>query len=116
VTTPLLLFLSAVGGLFPSFSLPANLYVLALGGTFCWLGLSGRVLKRPTQLRPGRGASWWLAPVLLFAVLELITFAGGSTYDYPTLSALADPVLERYPSRSAVFFLWLVGFWRLLRL
>lgn len=115
VLLPILGLLSAVGGLFPSFSLQANLYLLAIGGTLCWLGLSGRVPRRAAPLRVERPAARWLLPALALALVELVTFIGGSTYDYPTLSLLADPILESYLVRSALYFGWLTTFWGLVR-
>lgn len=111
---PIMAVLAGVGGLFPSFSLLANLYVLAVGGTLLWLGLRRRAPRRPSSV-PGRGAAAWLAPALTLAAVELYTFTGGSTYHYPTLSLLLDGPLDSYPIRSAVYFGWLAGFWGLIR-
>lgn len=115
VMLPIFVLLSAAGGLFPSFSLQSNLYVLAIGGTMFWLGLSGRVPRRAVPHRLSRGGAWWLLPALCLATVEIVTFVGGSTNDYPTLSLLADPVLESYLARSALYFGWLTAFWGLVR-
>ncbi len=115
VLVPLFALLSLVGGLFPSFSLLAFLYVLLIGGTMTWLGLSGRVPKRATPVRLGRGSAWWLLPALALAIVELINFLLGSTYPHPTLSVMMDPLLERYPVRTAAYFGWLTSFWGLVR-
>lgn len=115
VMLPVFVLLSAAGGLFPSFSLLSNLYVLAIGGTLFWLGLSGRVPRRPVPARFGRAAGWWLVPALTLALIELAMFIAGSTTDYPTLSLLADPVLESYLARAALYFGWLTAFWGLAR-
>lgn len=115
VLLPVFVLLSAVGGLFPSFSLQANLYVLAIGGTLFWLGLSARMPRRAAPRRVDRRAGWWLVPALTLAFVELFTFIGGSSYDYPTLSLLADPVLESYLTRAAIYFGWVTAFWGLVR-
>lgn len=115
VLVPIFVLLSAAGGLFPSFSLPANLYVLAIGGTLLWLGLSGRVPRRAAPRRLHRATAWWLVPALTLAAVELVNFAGGSTYDRPTLSLLTDPLLESHLVRSAAYFGWLTAFWGLVR-
>jgi hypothetical protein len=115
VLLPVFVLLSAVGGLFPSFSLESNLYVLVIGGTLFWLGLSGRVARRASPTRLSRAGLWWLVPALTLALLELVMFIGGSTSDYPTLSLLADPLLESYLARTAVYFGWLTAFWGLVR-
>jgi len=113
VMVPLFVLLSAVGGLFPSFSFLANVYVVAIGGTLMWLGLSGRVNRRPMPARLSRSAAWWLVPALTLALIELTMFIAGSTNDYPTLSLLADPILDMYLARAAVYFGWITAFWGL---
>jgi hypothetical protein len=115
VLVPVFVLVSLVGGLFPSFSNLANLYVVAIGGTLFWLGLSHRVARRPTPERLGRGAVWWLLPALTLALIELVMFIAGSTDDYPTLSLLTDPLLEGYLARSAAYFGWVTAFWGLIR-
>ncbi len=115
VTVPVLVLISAVGGLFGSFTLSANLLVLAVGGTMVWLGVSGRAGRRPAPLRLRQGALWWLVPVLVLGLTELYAFLNTPRPDYPTLSLIFDPVLERYLPRSAGYFGWLAGFWALVR-
>ncbi|WP_238014698.1 hypothetical protein KZZ52_07910 [Dactylosporangium sp. AC04546] len=114
VLTPVFALISLVGGALPSFSLRANLLVLGVGGAMAWLGLSAAVQRRPTPARLPRAAAWWLVPLLLFAVVEGVTFLIG-TQAYPTLSRLADPVLEHYLARSAAYFGWLWAFWAMVR-
>jgi hypothetical protein len=48
--------LSLIGGLLPSFSLAANLYVLLLGGAVIALGRWGALPGRPASVRPPAGA------------------------------------------------------------
>lgn len=106
--------LAAIGGLFPSFSLRANVYVLATGAVVCWLGRRRDEPEPEPQL--STAAAWWLVPALLLAAVELYSFTGGSTYNYPTLSLLLDAPLESYTPRVGLYFGWLVGFWALVRL
>jgi hypothetical protein len=115
VLMPAFAAISAVAGLLPSFSLAANLLVLAVGGALCWLGFTGRVAKRPVPRRLSTRTAWWLLPALLLCAIELVNFGLGSTYAHPTLSELADPLLEGYLARSALYFGWLVAFWGLVR-
>jgi hypothetical protein len=115
VLLPVFALISAVAGLFPSFSLSANLLVLALGGTLFWLGFTARMPKRTSPRRLTGAAAWWLLPALLLAIVELINFMYGSTYAHPTLSLLADPLLERYLVRTVAYFGWLAAFWGLIR-
>jgi hypothetical protein len=107
--------LSLLGGIFPAFSLSANLYVLVLGGVLLAVGLSSRMPRRAAPAKLPPGIVWWLVPVLLFAVVETATYFLGSTYDYPTLSLLADPLLDGYLVRSLAYFGWLAAFWGLVR-
>ena len=107
--------LSLLGGLFPSFSLAANLYVLVLGGALLVAGMSSRMPKIATPQELPSAVVWWLIPVGLFVVVEVATYAGGSTLDSPTMSLLADPLLESYPMRSAAYFGWLIAFWGMVR-
>lgn len=116
VLVPTFASLGLVGGLFPSFSLMANLYVVVLGGVMMWLGLSSRVIvKRPSPVRLPRAASWWLLPAFILVAMEVTNFLLGSTHAHPTLSRLADPTLARYSARSLGYFAWLGGFWGLVR-
>ncbi|WP_426510676.1 hypothetical protein ACPPVO_08490 [Dactylosporangium sp. McL0621] len=114
VLTPVFALISLVGGASPSFGLRANLLVLATGGVLFWLGMSAAVPRRASPARLSRGAAWWLVPLLLFGVVEGATFLNGS-HSYPTLSRLADPVLEHYWARTAAYFGWLWAFWAMVR-
>jgi hypothetical protein len=115
VTYPLFALIAGVGGFFGSFTLSATLLVLTVGGALFWLGVSGRAGRRSVPRGLPVRAAWWLAPVLLFAVVELFAFSKHSIEDYPTLSLLADPVLDHYLARASCYFAWLVGFWGLVR-
>lgn len=112
---PVLAVLSLVGGQLPSFSAAANVYSLGAGGLLMWLGLSRRVPPRPAPRRLGPGAGWWLAPVLVLVVFEGSTFVLGSSESYPTLSKLADPLLDDAGPRTVAYFAWLSAFWALVR-
>ena len=114
VLAPVFALIALVGGALPSFSLRANLLVLGAGGALLWLGMSATVPKRPAPARLPRAAAWWLLPIGLFAVVEGVTFLIGSRA-YPTLSRLADPLLEHYPARAAAYFGWLWAFWAMVR-
>jgi hypothetical protein len=115
VIIPTFVVIAAIAGLLPSFTLAANLLIVLTGGTLFWLGLTGRAGRKPAPSRLGRAALWWLVPLLLLALVELYAFTRHSDYAYPTLSLLADPVLERYLARAACYFGWLTAFWGLVR-
>ncbi|HKD96482.1 MAG TPA: hypothetical protein VKB69_02665 [Micromonosporaceae bacterium] len=115
VTVPAFVVIAAVGGLFPSFSLAANLYVVAVGGVLTWLGVAHRTAKRSSPTRLTRSAAWWLLPAGVFVAVELTDFALGSTYPHPTLSVLVDDPLTHYTVRACAYLTWLGGFWGLVR-
>jgi hypothetical protein len=115
VLVPVLLLLALVGGWFPSFSLVATGYVLALGGALVALGSTGRVPRRASPARLTRGAGWWLLPVLLLGLVELVDLLAGSTPAHPSVSGVLDPVLATYPGRVLGYVAWLGAFWTLVR-
>jgi len=115
VTLPLFGAFSLLGGFLPSFSLEANLYIFTLGAVMMRLGLGQRVPRRPAPTRLPRGLTWWLLPVGVFVLFDITAFANGSKKSYPTLSLLADPLLDHYLPRALAYFGWLVGFWGLVR-
>lgn len=115
VLVPVFALVSLVGAAFPSFSVRANVLVLAAGGALFWLGLSTRLPRHRAPRRLSPQAAWWLVPAVALGVVELVNFAIGSTYDHPTLSKLADPLLVGYPGRAAAYFGWLMAYWGLVR-
>jgi hypothetical protein len=115
VLVPVFVLISVVGAAFPSFSLGANVLVLAAGGCLFWLGLAARLPRRRSPRRLTARAAWWLVPMGVLTVVELVDFALGSTYDHPTLSVLFDPLLEGYAFRAAAYFAWLMAYWGLVR-
>jgi hypothetical protein len=115
VLVPVFVLIALVGGALPSFSFGANLLVLGVGGTLFWLGLSVRRPRRPALERLPRQTLWWLLPLGLLVGMEATNYLAGSTPSHPTLSRLADPVLEGYPARSALYFGWLTAFWGMVR-
>jgi len=115
VTLPTFAVLAMVGGLFKSFSVTANVYVLVLGGILMWLGLAEKPARRASPARLGRGGMWWLIPAGVFLVVEVVNFALGSTYDHPTLSVLLSDPLSHYSVRTLSYFAWLCGYWGLVR-
>lgn len=115
VLVPVFVLLSAVAGALPSFSLAANLLVVGTGGALFWAGISQPQRRRAEPTKLPAGAALWAIPVTILVAVELTTFLLGSRDSAPTLSRLADPVLERYSARSALFFGWITAFWGLVR-
>jgi hypothetical protein len=115
VLVPVFALISLGGALFPSFSLGAEVLVVAAGGTLFWLGMSDRLPRRNSPDRLPTRAGWWLVPGLTLGVVEAINFFAGSTHEHPTLSNLADPILEGHLARAAAYFGWLTAYWGLVR-
>lgn len=115
VLVPAFVLVALVAGALPSFSLSANLLVLCVGGLLFWLGISNVVPRYRPPMRLPAAAVWWIVPIGILALVEMVTFLLGSGDNHPTLSRLADPVLERYLPRSALFFGWMTAFWGLVR-
>src|SRR5262245_62037360 len=115
VMLPLLGFIAAIGGLFGSFTVSATLLVFAVGATFVWLGVSGRAGRRIAPRRLGIGALWWMVPVLALGLTELYSFLHVPRENYPRVSLIFDPILDRYLPRAVGYFAWLTGFWALVR-
>jgi hypothetical protein len=116
VLLPLFALVSLVAGTMPSFSLSANVLVIGIGGALFCFGVT-HVPSRHDETggRFPRSAALWLLPVGLLIVVEAVAFLAGSTPDYPTLSKLADPVLDHYLPRALLYFGWLYGFWGLIQ-
>jgi hypothetical protein len=115
VLVPIFALIALVGGALPSFSTAANLLVLGVGGALFWLGLSHHVRRRATPTGLAAGVAWWLVPLAVLASTEAANYLLGSTPAHPTISRLADPVLEGYSARSALYFGWLCAFWGMVR-
>jgi len=115
VLVPVFALISLVGAAFPSFSVGATMLVLAAGGVLFRLGFSDQLPRRESPRRLSRHAAWWLLPALALGVIEFVSLAMGSTYDHPSLSQLADPLLEGYPVRAVAYFGWLSAYWGLVR-
>lgn len=106
--------LASVAGALPSFSTAAYAMVLTSGGVLFCVGLIVPS-RRPRPARLTGQAAWWLLPMVLLAATEAVTFLLGSGPSHPTLSKIADPLLDGYLPRAALFLAWLGGFWGLAR-
>ena len=115
VLTPLFALIALIAGTMSSFSLSSNFLVLSTGGSLFYLGMSNGAPHVEPLSRLPSSAGWWIVPIGVLLVTEAVTFLIGSSLNYPTLSRLADPVLERQAARSAMFFGWISAFWGLAR-
>jgi hypothetical protein len=91
-------------------TLPAAFAVLAPGLTLLWWGA-----RRGTDRWVYAGRSTillWTGLGLLFCAWELVALFTGNDVAHPTLSILADPLLDTYPGRVVGYLLWLAtGAW-----
>jgi hypothetical protein len=106
---------SLIGGAFASFSWEATAWILLIGSALTWLGSISRAGRSPAAIRLRAGALWWLIPASVLVAVEAVNFLLGSTYAHPTLSVLADPLLDGYFARSLGYFAWISAFWGLVR-
>jgi hypothetical protein len=114
-----------VAGGFDRFSWPATVGVFLPGTVALAAAARRRPAPPPGRLPPARhvdprGAALWLGLFLAFCVWELAAFVHQpsstvGSWDHPTLSVLADPVLASHPARSLALFGWLAMGWSLLR-
>jgi hypothetical protein len=59
--------------------------------------------------RRATGAGWWLALATVVAVWQLSAYLQGPRDEHPTLSSLANALLDTQPARTAAFVLWILG-------
>jgi hypothetical protein len=58
----------------------------------------------------------WVGLALALCAWELVAYYWGNDQAHPTLSLLADPVLDTYPGRVAAYVAWLgTGAWLVTR-
>ncbi|MFH1331075.1 MAG: hypothetical protein ABIJ48_10550 [Actinomycetota bacterium] len=108
----------ALAGTPARFSWPATAAVSVAGVAV--LVLAGRSAARYRAVPPARpaGSAAWAAVFVGIALWELVnlllqpSFTTGS-YDHPTLSVLADPMLASTAGRSAALTAWLGAGWYL---
>lgn len=98
-------------------SIPSAIFVATL--LLQWRWPDEWIWRRLPVDRPAGhegGAALWLVAIGLIVVPELISYvAGGSRTLHPTLSSLFNDIFEYRPAKAAVFLLWLVGGWYLVR-
>lgn len=107
---PALLFVAVAGyawwaaGLRP-FTWPALLAVAAAGLAAIVVGARRR---RPRTSRPG-GVVVWAVLIALVAAWELAAYVQAPRADHPTLSSLANDVLDWRPLRAVAFLAWVAA-------
>jgi hypothetical protein len=90
------------------FTLPALAATLAAGMLFMILGSRSPVAGEVRRQATAAGAVVWAALALLLATWELVAFLQHPRADHPTLSYLANMVLDDHPVRALAFLMWLM--------
>ncbi len=67
-----------------------------------------------TKATRRRAAAPWAVLFGLLAVFEVAAYLSSPRRDHPTLSSMADALMNTHPGRAAVFALWLLLGWALL--
>lgn len=97
----------------PPFSGTATAALLLAGGAAV---VSGSC--KPRRQRPAvdvRSATPWAVLVALGGLWQLAAYLQHPRDDHPTLSSLANELLDSQPARAAAFVLWIVATERLSR-
>ncbi|HVM01235.1 MAG TPA: hypothetical protein VM263_01090 [Acidimicrobiales bacterium] len=93
-------------GLAP-FSASATAVVLGAGvAAMAW---GARLPPRPRPPLSGRGAIAWAALGLAAAAWQLAAYVQHPREDHPTISSLANALLDSRPARAAAFVAWLLA-------
>lgn len=92
----------------PPFSGVATAAVLAGGGAALLWGVAGRSRSDVGRAGPGLGARWpWAALAVATAAWQLAAYLQHPRADHPTLSSLANDLLDSHPARAVAFTAWL---------
>lgn len=90
----------------PPFSGTATAAVLAAGAAAALAGLAAGPRPRGPAGAGPRHAVPWLILVAAAAAWQLAAYGQHPRYDHPTLSSLANALLESHPARAVAFVLW----------
>ena len=90
-------------------------YAVVVGSGVAAMLWGGRHRRPPARSWPAGGLLVWVALLLVLAAWQMAAFVQHPRYQHPTLSSLANVVLEPRPVRAAAVALWLVGAARLAR-
>ncbi|MFP5318824.1 MAG: hypothetical protein ACLGI2_11115 [Acidimicrobiia bacterium] len=100
----------------PPFSGAATLAVLAGG---CVAMVAGAVGGRPADDRVARASvrdvAPWAAVAGVVALWQLAAYLQEPRHEHPTLSSMANALLDSHPARTVACALWLLAAWALAR-
>lgn len=91
----------------PPFSATATTVVLLSGVAASLAGGARRDTARVAPAAPGAAA--WSALAAVAVAWEVLAYVQHPRGDHPTLSSLANAVLDSQPARAAAFILWLMA-------
>ena len=91
----------------PAFSAEATAAVVGAGAAAMLAG--HRWGRRRPPPRRAAGAAWWAVVVAAAAAWQLAAYLQSPREDHPTLSSLANAVLDSHPARAAAFAVWIVA-------
>ena len=91
----------------PPFSTAATVAVLLAGSLAVGIGALWSRSPRPAPDVPGWGA--WAALALALALWQLGAYLQQPREDHPTLSSLANALLDSQGARAAAFLVWLLA-------
>lgn len=92
----------------PAFSASATAAVLAAGVLAVAAGVATRPSRRPVRHRVAGWGAWAVLAVTA-AVWQLTAYVQHPRPDHPTLSSLANALLDSHPARAVAFVVWLAG-------
>ena len=90
------------------FTLPALAATLTGGLLFMIVGSRFRVVSGEPTPASAAGALGWAVLLLLLGAWELAAFVQRPRAEHPTLSHLANMVLDDHPVRALAFLIWLL--------
>jgi hypothetical protein len=91
----------------PPFSWQATAAVV--GGGAVGLLVGSRRRRRSRGKGPATGVGWWLAVAGAMALWQLVAYVQAPRHEHPTVSSLANALLETQPARATAFVLWVLG-------
>ena len=91
----------------PPFSGTATAAILlAGGGAMAWGAVTPRTRRTPV---PARRAGVWAALAVAAGSWQLAAYLQHPREDHPTLSSLANALLDSQPARAAAFVVWIIA-------
>ncbi|MFP5375266.1 MAG: hypothetical protein ACLGIO_00595 [Acidimicrobiia bacterium] len=87
----------------------ASATAAVLGAGVAAMARGARLPPRPRPPVPGQAAIAWAALVAAAAAWQVAAYVQHPREDHPTISSLANALLDPRPARAAAFVAWLVA-------